>query len=318
MDDVRISEIREDLPFGARVWGVTRENLKNPDIRRKLNEVFDDRGVLVFEEVEQSSLMQIGLSEVFGRLKGHPVASMARAAEDLAPGVIDLNSDPNDDIGLAEVDGKVVHNWLPWHFDHSYNDQLNRAGVLRPIQIPPEGGFTGFADGVDLHQRLPTDLRDRIEGKNVIYTLDVLIKNQKFAVPDNLREIRTAQSHIELEKVSNRQPRAIHPAVWTRATGEKVLHVGPFHAVGIEGEETPEGDALLLEVCRFVRENPVVYYHQWNMGQMLIWDNWRLLHCVTGADPKYQRRMHRTTIEGDYGLGRFEGERVPREQLERT
>jgi taurine dioxygenase len=39
---------------------------------------------------------------------------------------------------------------------------------------------------------------------------------------------------------------------------------------------------------------------------MLIWDNWRMLHSVSGCDPKYPRRMQRTTIKGDYGLGYFE------------
>ena len=33
-----------------------------------------------------------------------------------------------------------------------------------------------------------------------------------------------------------------------------------------------------------------------------------MLHCVTGTNPGNVRRMHRTTIKGDYGLGYFEGE----------
>ena len=39
---------------------------------------------------------------------------------------------------------------------------------------------------------------------------------------------------------------------------------------------------------------------------MVIWDNWRCLHAVSGMSPEHTRCMHRTTIEGDYGLGRFE------------
>jgi taurine dioxygenase len=39
---------------------------------------------------------------------------------------------------------------------------------------------------------------------------------------------------------------------------------------------------------------------------MLIWDNWRILHSVSGSPPDAGRCMHRTTIAGDYGLGRFE------------
>jgi taurine dioxygenase len=307
LDNVRFSNLSEDLPFGSRIWGATRQNLKDEAVRAEINRRFEDRGLLVFEQVEQSCEMQLAISEVFGPLKEHPVANLARASEDLAPGIIDLNSSPEGDLTLVELDGKVLHNWLPWHFDHSYNNELNRAGVLRPVVIAPEGGLTGFADGIDLYRRLPPDLRARIEGQRVVYTLDMLLKNMRFGKPANLREIQTAAAAIEVSALAAKQPRAIHPAVWTRKTGEKVLHVGAMHSVGVEGHEDAEGDALLQEICRYVAANPKVYYHQWSLGQMLIWDNWRMLHSVTGADPKYPRRMHRTTIKGDYGLGCFEG-----------
>jgi taurine dioxygenase len=39
---------------------------------------------------------------------------------------------------------------------------------------------------------------------------------------------------------------------------------------------------------------------------MVIWDNWRFIHSVDGHPPQYPRKMQRTTIEGDYGLGRLE------------
>jgi taurine dioxygenase len=48
------------------------------------------------------------------------------------------------------------------------------------------------------------------------------------------------------------------------------------------------------------------YWHQWKPTDMVIWDNWRMLHAVEGCDAKYERRTVRTTIKGDYGLGYFE------------
>jgi taurine dioxygenase len=39
---------------------------------------------------------------------------------------------------------------------------------------------------------------------------------------------------------------------------------------------------------------------------MVLWDNWRMVHCCTGVPLNDQRHMRRTTIAGDYGLGRFE------------
>jgi taurine dioxygenase len=50
------------------------------------------------------------------------------------------------------------------------------------------------------------------------------------------------------------------------------------------------------------------YFHEWTPTDMVIWDNWRFLHSVSGSRPENGRCMHRTTIRGDYRLGRFETE----------
>jgi alpha-ketoglutarate-dependent taurine dioxygenase len=62
-----------------------------------------------------------------------------------------------------------------------------------------------------------------------------------------------------------------------------------------------------LTQMRFGRTFEVTGDHDWKPTDMVIWDNWRVLHAVEGCDPKYERRMQRTTIKGDYGLGYFEG-----------
>jgi taurine dioxygenase len=302
---VHIVDLDETLPFGAKVRNLTRESLQEADTRRLIKQAFEGRALLVFEDVEQSSQMQLAISEALGPLKNHPVSAVSRSGADLAPGIIDINSDPNDQV-IVEVEGKRLANWLPWHFDHSYNNELNLAGVLRPIVIAPEGGLTGFADGIDLYDRMPADLRERIEGLNVLYHLGVMIGNMQFGKPNSLRELHKSTEEIKVEQEAKKVPRSIHPAVWTRKSGEKVLHVGMLHAVGIEGHEDRDGASLLEDVCRYIAGNSKVYYHQWKLGQMLTWDNWRMLHCVTGCDPGYARRMHRSTIQGDYGLGRFE------------
>lgn len=52
------------------------------------------------------------------------------------------------------------------------------------------------------------------------------------------------------------------------------------------------------------------YHHAWRPTDMVIWDNWRMLHCASGNRPEDERLMYRTTIKGDYGLGRFENNRA--------
>ena len=48
------------------------------------------------------------------------------------------------------------------------------------------------------------------------------------------------------------------------------------------------------------------YYQAWQGDEMVLWDNWRMLHCATGTPADETRLMERTTIGGDYGLGRIE------------
>jgi len=245
--------------------------------------------------VPRDALEEFGLTE----RKGALVVAVSRGGPAAKAGV-----EPGDVI--VEINGKQLSQWLPWHFDHCYNNELNRAGVLRAVTIPPEGGLTGFADGIQVYNELPSELREKIEDKKVIYTLDLLFQNMRFGKPATFREIKVAQSAYDASAYAAKLPRAVHPAVWTRSTGEKVLHVSPWMAVGIEGHENSDGDALLEEVCQTISQMVAPYYHRWKPTDMLIWDNWRMLHCVSGNEPSYPRRMHRTTIKGDYGLGYFE------------
>jgi taurine dioxygenase len=54
-------------------------------------------------------------------------------------------------------------------------------------------------------------------------------------------------------------------------------------AEGIEGAENAEGDALLDAVSReiFALAKTHSYFHAWKLTDMVIWDNWRVLHGVS-------------------------------------
>jgi taurine dioxygenase len=261
--------------------------------------------------------MHVAISNVFGPMKDHPVASVARVDSDSMPGVIDMRYNAKHN-GIVEVDGRQLGQWLPWHFDHCYNNELNRAGVLRAIEIPAEGGMTGFADGIQLYQSLSPELRAKIESSKVIYTLDLRYSQMRFGKPKTFRNVTLGEGHEQMVEVARKLPRAIHPATWTRTSGEKVLHVSPWMAVGIESQEDAQGDALLEAVCQEILEKVQPYFHKWNLTDMLIWDNWRMLHSVSGHDPQLARRMQRTTIKGDYGLGYFENNGDGSKLLEMT
>ena len=302
MAKLDVRQLQDDLPFGARIRGVTREALADEAVRAEIVRVFEDRGMIVFEGIENSSDMQVLLSNVFGPLKEHPVKTVDRVDAEKMPGVISIKTGPQAHI--VEIDGKQLMTWQPWHFDHSYNNELNRAGVLRAEVIPPEDGLTAFCDGIQIWNDLDPETRKELDGLEIAYTLDLRYSQQWFGLPKNFKEIKPKGEAI-LE-IARALPRAIHPAVWQRATGEKVVHLSPYGAQGILGEETPEGKAKLVRLWDKVEKAMKTYHHQWKPDDMVIWDNWRMLHQACGVSTRYERVMHRTTIKGDYGFGRWE------------
>ena len=120
MTELTITPLEDDLSFGARVRGVTIENVFDEGVRAQLRELFVDRGMIVFEDIEQTNKMHVELSKVFGPLKDHPTSTTPRTAEDDAAGVIDMHYKPKDGEidrgdGIVEVDGQLLARFAPWH-----------------------------------------------------------------------------------------------------------------------------------------------------------------------------------------------------------
>jgi len=298
---VTIKPLQDDLPFGARISGATFETLEDEATRKRIADTLVERGMIVFEDVEQTAKMQVAISTCFGPLKDHPVKTVERVDQDAMPGVIVISTESGEG-SVVEIDGQKLVTWQPWHFDHCYNNELNYAGVLRAVVRPKEKGLTGFSDGMQIWNDLPEDIRARIDGKKVIYSLDLLYAHMRYPVP-GVRVLKESDAILEIAKT---MPRAIHPATWTRPTGEKIFHLAPWMAFGIEGNETPEGDQLFEDAWDAAQKAMKPYYHQWKGTEMVVWDNTRMLHRGLGCNADETRIVHRTTIKGDYGLGYWE------------
>ena len=70
------------------------------------------------------------------------------------------------------------------------------------------------------------------------------------------------------------------------------------------GMTQAEADDLLHELVDHTRKDEFHYFHSWEPGDMVLWDNWRVMHCTTGTKPGVKRLINRTTIEGNLALGR--------------
>jgi taurine dioxygenase len=295
-----VSPLDSGAPFGAKVSGLTLAHLEDAGVRKALFELWIDRGVILFRG-ESTPQMHVALSRCFGILEQHPFPE-SREAEH--PELVKVKFYPDD--GTAyEVDGRAVGGWLPWHSDLVYTDTINRGGILRPIQLPQSGGLTGFIDQIAAYERLPQRLKDRIDDLNVVYVMDLNAEHMRFARPKSVRFLQGARSFDNIMRREYQYSRILHPMVYRQAeTGRKVLNVSPWFATGIYEIGGPPGEALLAEVIEHCTDEANAYFHDWRMGDMLLWDNWRTLHCATGVPIDQTRVMQRTTISGDYALGR--------------
>jgi taurine dioxygenase len=301
MTGISVRPLSDDLPFGARIGGVTLENSTDENVRREIARVFTERGMILFEGMEPSNATQMAVSRIFGEPQVYALTDVVESSDKVDTGVVGLEYGD-----VFEVDGVELVSWLPWHFDACYTDKLNRGGVLRALTIPSEGGLTGFADGIQLYQAIDPELRDRFETLNIVYHTHLMFMNMRFGMPKSYKPVSIRPMIGEMLAATKDAPRSIHPAIWTRETGEKVLHVCPWQAAGIEGMMNAEGDALFEALIQEIYAKMMPYRHRWTPTDMIIWDNWRFLHSVGGNPPQYPREMQRTTIEGDYGLGRLE------------
>ncbi len=310
MTAIAVRPLRDDLPFGARITGLDWTCVKDEATRQHVRDVFEERGMIVFEGMEPSNTLQVEVSSIFGPMQEYTIKNVPKIEEEGATGMIDLAFERGDTT-VFEIDGRQVAGWVNWHFDACYVARLNRGGVLRLTDIPPERGNTGFADGVQIWNSLSPEWRAKAEGLSVVYHEALMMHRQRFGMPESWKLVTAQPLLAKLFEEAEAKPRAVHPAVWTRPSGEKVVHIAPWQAAGIEGREGPDGDALLAGLWREVTRVMQPYWHQWKPTDMAIWDNWRFIHSVSGHDPRYSRMARRSTIAGDYGLGRLEGEPAP-------
>lgn len=308
MADFTLSALPGQGKFGAIVTGLAPESLDDPETRKALAEVWIEKGVVVFRGMVGGLETQLRLSEIYGEPEIHPMmAGTNIKSEHKAIAPIEYNREEGN---LYEVRGELLGGYLPWHFDGAYVDRINHGGILRPDVLPKRGGETGFIDQIAAYDALPSALRRKVEGLSVLYAYQPDLTKPKFGDrADRMIQMselfRTGSDHPSV------QVRAIHPLAYEQSkTGRKVLHVSPWFAEGIEGMENEEGDALLREVIAYVLRPDLMYFHKWQSDDMVLWDNWRMLHCACGVPPNEERRMRRTTIVGDYGLGRREVKQV--------
>lgn len=295
--------------FGAIVTGLTEAMLTDEAVRAALRALWIDKGLLVFRGLNGEGISSgdthMRLARAMGTPGEHPM--QRKPGTDPAvqhPTPVFFDRDKGSDIYV--VDGVAWGGHQPWHTDWIYMDEIARGGMMAPVILPGSGGDTGFIDQIEAWETLPAHLKARAERLNVLYAFHYDASKTPFGTRPE-RSMAISPRLLQAARHERVARRSIHPMAFTQPeTGRKLLNVSPWWSDGIEGMEDAAGRALLAEIVAHATDPARAYWHRWQPDDILLWDNWRLLHAAQGVPLGEVRHMSRIDLVGDYGAGRYE------------
>ena len=268
--------------LGAEVVGLDLSQPMDEPTFNAVHQAHLDHLVLVFREQVLTPDQQIGFSQRCGPLDIHPAddAVLADHPEIL---IVSTRKENGRYIGLPDGGPK-------WHSDISYRKKPSLGSMLYGIEIPKDGGKTGFANMYSAYESLPKALKLVLDGKRGTFLAGRNNANQTF---------RRTLNNTQKAKT----PSVSHPIVRQHPeTGRKSVFANEQHTIAIEGLPKDESDTILAELFAHCAQLRFTYFHTWRHGDLTFWDNRCALHIADLTrldDPSYVRHMHRTTIQGD-------------------
>ena len=277
-----VNVIRTGAALGAEIAGVDLKSVSDGDFDR-IHRAWIENLVLLFRGQTLSDDELIAFSRRFGALDWAPVQETGRRFVEGHPEIYVVsnvieNGEPIGSLGAGEA---------VWHTDMSYISDPPKASMLYAIEVPPEGGDTGFVNMYSAYQSLPLELKRRIEGLQLkhdgTYNSGGYVRQGVAAVDDPVNSVG-----------------AVHPLVCAHPeSGRRALYLGRRRNAYIIGVPLPESELLLDELWSYASRDELTWYNQWRVGDLVLWDNRCTMHRRDPFDSNARRIMHRTQIKGE-------------------
>jgi len=282
-------DIRQIHPlFVGEVSGVDIRRPPTAETVAAIDAAIDRYAVLVFRGQPMSEDEQIAFATAFG--------SLDTGLTKIAYGPTRYKHKTTMDISNVLLDGTIApagHKKLAgalanqlWHSDSSFQYVPGKYSMLSAVVLPRSSamgaGETEFADMRAAYDALPQGMKDKLEPL--------------------VAEHYALYSRIWLgdEDWTPEQKAGMPPVRWrvvrTQPSGRKSLFIGA-HANRIVGWPVPEGRMFLLDLLEHATQRRFVYRHEWQEGDLVIWDNRATLHRGRPYDMRERRELRRTTTE---------------------
>ena len=269
--------------LGAEVHGIDLRETLDEATARAVNDAWIQHQVLLFRGQKIEVADQRRFVGFFGEIQP------PRSNERLHPDIMYVAN-----VTVDGEKGDLPEGEMQFHADQCYYELPTKGAVLYALEIPSKGGNTLFASTYRAYETLPRELKERIAGREAVFTYDAYGNPYK-------------RKALDLSKV----PHFVHPIVIAHpATGRPALFVNRLMTDSIVGMSREESEPLLERLFQHLEQRDNVYEHVWQVGDVLIWDNLSTVHARTDFDPKERRALRRTAIRGVRPQAYVAGDRV--------
>jgi taurine dioxygenase len=286
---IRVSPFAAGL--GADIGGVDiRETLSIAD-RDAIRAAWLDNLVLRFRGQTMDDAQHMAFTGQFGALEFNPSTLIARqygvkdhSRAEVPPEISVISNIIENGKAIGGLgDGEAF-----WHTDSSFVDVPPAASLLRSIEVPPPsaGGATEFLNMYSAYDTLADALKERIDGMTMIHAAT----HSSGGKPNSGFETVTDVSKV---------PGARQPMVRTHPeTGKKALFLGRRINAYVIGLPVEGSEALLDELWSHTAQARFTWRQEWQVGDLIWWDNRCAMHRRDAFDPACRRLMHRTQLKG--------------------
>ena len=181
-----------------------------------------------------------------------------------------------------------------WHSDYSYKPVPANATMLYSLETPDAGGDTIFADLAAAYRALSDEKKASLEGLRV---------RQQYRWSRDKTHVE-ARWNLLNETEREKTPEVVHPLVRTHPeTGRKGLFISNAVSTGIKDilDLAPDASQLLIDELFAHTDDPRFQVrHNWQVGDLVIWDNRALMHKATTdvLPPDKFRTLYRINTTG--------------------
>ncbi|QRF59947.1 TauD/TfdA family dioxygenase [Variovorax sp. UC122_21] len=271
--------------FAAEARGIDIARPLSSDEVRQINAAMNRYAVLVWRGQPLTGQQQLDFAKAFGPLDLGLKKVFKRPER--------LEDERLIDISNVDAQGNVARRDSPknlsnfanqlWHSDSSFQNPRAAYSMLHALVLPSWGGNTEFTDLRAAYDALPERDKAELEG----------LSAEHYALHTRIL--------LGDEAYTDEQKKTIPPATWPLVqthpgSGRKLLFVG-VHAREIVGWPVAEARMRLADLLEHATQREFVYRHEWQVHDLVMWDNRSTLHRGRRFDIAERRELRRTTIE---------------------